>query len=140
VKSRSGSVYSSNSVSLLPPTSNQSRTAADIIEWQIKNQPGFVPAFISSIRYAPTHEQQDRWKIIGQNMRDRYGPREVHLVLGEEDPIIIKDELIKDAMEVLGERYVRVKTFEGVGHDVPMVKPDEVARVVLKILDKGHKK
>lgn len=146
LKGHAGSVYSASSVSLLPPTSSQNRTASDVVDWQISNHAGFVPAFISSIRYAPTHEQQDRWKIIGQNMKDRYalpekeraGLKEVWLVLGETDPIIIADELVEDAKNVLGRRFVKVKIIEGVGHDVAMVRPDEVARVVLKIL--GHKK
>ncbi|KAF2703870.1 alpha/beta-hydrolase [Pleomassaria siparia CBS 279.74] len=140
------SVSSAVSASLLTPSSSTSRTASDIVDWQIANHPGFVKAFVSTIRYAPTHEQQDRWKIIGQNMRDRYnmpekervGLKEVWLVLGEIDPIIIADEIVEDAKDVLGRRFVKVKILDGVGHDVPMVRPDEVARVVLKIL--GHKK
>lgn len=146
LRSHAGSLFSTASVSLLPPSSAQHRTASDVVDWQISNHAGFVPAFVSSIRYAPTHDQQDRWKIIGQNMRNRYespekersGLKEVHLVLGETDPIIIADELVEDAKNALGRRFVKVKIIEGVGHDVAMVRPDEVARVVLKIL--GHKK
>ena len=145
VKGQSGSVYSTSMVSLLPPTSNQAHTASDVVDWQISNHAGFVPAFVSTIRYGPTHEQQDRWKVLGQHMRDRYersekersGLKEVYLVLGETDPIIIADELIEDAMNVLGRRFVRSKIIEGVGHDIAMSRPDEVARVVLKTL--GHK-
>jgi pimeloyl-ACP methyl ester carboxylesterase len=145
LKGQSGSVYAASSISLLPPTSNQARTASDVVDWQISHHAGFIPSFVSSIRYAPTHEQQDRWKILGQHMRDRYerpekeksGVKEVYLVLGETDPIIIADELIEDAKNVLGRRFVKSKVIEGAGHDVAMARPDEVARVVLKML--GHK-
>lgn len=145
LKGQSGSVYSGSTISILPPTSDQARTANDIVDWQISNHPGFIPSFVSSIRYAPTHEQQDRWRILGQHMRDRYerpdkersGVKEVYLVLGESDPIIIADELIEDAKNVLGRRFVRSKIIEGAGHDIAMARPDEVARVVLKML--GHK-
>ncbi|KAF1966982.1 alpha/beta-hydrolase [Bimuria novae-zelandiae CBS 107.79] len=126
---RNSAVYKSSNHLLLPNYANS--TASKVVDWQIEHHPGFVPAFISAIRYAPIHGQQPRWKILRENIERGVGSlRKVHLVLGEADPLIIAEELIEDATEVLGKDNVSVKVLHGVGHEIAISSAEDVADVV----------
>jgi hypothetical protein len=115
-------------------------TVSAVVDWQVLHHKGFVPAFVSSIRYAPVHEQHHRWSIIKENIESGKGPlKEVWLVLGETDPIIIKEELIEDATAVLGEDNLQVRVVEGAGHEVAVERADEIVQVVGSVLG-WHKK
>ncbi|KAF2025624.1 alpha/beta-hydrolase [Setomelanomma holmii] len=115
-------------------------TVSNVVDWQVLHHKGFVPAFVSSIRYAPVHEQHERWAVIKENIEAGKGPlKEVWLVLGETDPIIIKEELIEDATAVLGEDNLQVRVVEGAGHEVAVERADEVVQVVGSVLG-WHKK
>lgn len=39
---------------------------ATAVAWQVGTHPGFIPAFISCIKYAPIHDGHEHWKLIGQ--------------------------------------------------------------------------
>ncbi|KAF2653948.1 alpha/beta-hydrolase [Lophiostoma macrostomum CBS 122681] len=135
---RAKAVYQSSNHRLLPH--NPSSTVGGVVDWQIQHHRGFVPAFISSIRHAPIHDQHTRWRIIGADMARRAqegkeGMKEVHVVLGAKDPIIIAEELIADAKEVLGEEFVKFKTLADAGHDVAIERADEIAELVSDVLD-----
>ena len=101
---RGDAVYASSHYALLP--GNPYSTVGAVVDWQIKHHKGFVPAFISSIRYAPVHSEHARWRILGQNIanitKGSGKLKRVYIVLGETDPIIVKDEIIEDARECLG--------------------------------------
>jgi hypothetical protein len=119
---------------------NENSTVSAVVDWQVLHHKGFVPAFVSSIRYAPVHEQHQRWAVIKENIEQGRGPlKEVWLVLGETDPIIIKEELVEDATAVLGEDNLRVRVVEGTGHEVAVERADEVVQVVGSVLG-WHKK
>ncbi|KAH8726903.1 Alpha/Beta hydrolase protein [Phaeosphaeriaceae sp. PMI808] len=119
---------------------NPQSTVSAIVDWQIQNHKGFVPAFVSSIRHAPVHEQHARWSVIKDNIEAGRGPlKEVWLVLGETDPIIIKEELMVDATNVLGEENIRIRVVEGAGHEVAVERAEEVVSVVGSVLG-WHKK
>lgn len=66
VRGSEDDVYNSSHHRLL--SSNPHSTVGNVVDWQLKYHVGFVPAFISSIRYAPIHEQQHRWQRIGEYM------------------------------------------------------------------------
>lgn len=105
---------------------------ADTVRWQIDNHPGFLPSFISSIRYAPVSDEHERWRLIGRSCEERRRRRssggveegldegKVLMLLGESDPVIVADEVEEDAIAALGRDNVRVVRLEG-GHDVPVV-------------------
>ncbi|EAT92435.2 hypothetical protein SNOG_00940 [Parastagonospora nodorum SN15] len=119
---------------------NPNSTVSAVVDWQVLHHKGFVPAFVSSIRHAPVHEQQHRWTIIKENIESGKGPlKEVWLVLGETDPIIIKEELVEDATAALGEDHLRVRVVEGVGHEIAVERADEIVQVVGSVLG-WHKK
>jgi pimeloyl-ACP methyl ester carboxylesterase len=119
---------------------NPQSTVSAVVDWQVLHHKGFVPAFVSSIRHAPVHEQQDRWAVIRNNIEAGRGPlKEVWLVLGETDPIIIKEELVEDATAALGDENLRVRVVEGVGHEIAVERADEIVQVVGSVLG-WHKK
>lgn len=129
--SRSTAVYTTSHHLLLPAHVNS--TASKVVDWQIEHHKGFIPAFVSAIRYAPIHGQQDRWRVLRENMESgKSGLKKVHLVLGETDPIIVAEELVEDATAVLGEENVRVEIVRGVGHEVAISNADDVVRVTLE--------
>lgn len=126
---KSSAVYTTSHHRLLPDHVNS--TAAKVVDWQILHHRGFIPAFVSAIRHAPIHGQQARWKILRDNMESGVGGlRKVYLVLGETDPIIIAEELVADATEVLGRENVAVSIVKGVGHEVAISNADDVVGAV----------
>ncbi|KAH7127049.1 Alpha/Beta hydrolase protein [Dendryphion nanum] len=108
-------------------------TAGNVVDWQIQNHRGFVKAFISSIRYAPIHSQHERWQQIGKNIDNGIGRmknKQVYVILGENDPIIIADEISADVKEALGEHNVRIEVLKDTGHEIPIERPSEITRLV----------
>ncbi|KAF2643486.1 alpha/beta-hydrolase [Massarina eburnea CBS 473.64] len=130
---RSHAVYTSSNIVLLPE--NPYSTVSHVVDWQIIHHQGFIPAFISSIRYAPIHNQHQRWKKIADNIRNGTGKlNQVWLVLGEIDPIIIADELVEDAQATFGEDIVHIKIVKGSGHEVAIDRASEIVDVVEQML------
>ncbi|TKA75058.1 hypothetical protein B0A55_05999 [Friedmanniomyces simplex] len=104
---------------------------ANTVAWQLDAHPGFLPAFISSIQHAPVTNQHDRWRLIGSRQSARGETSDpgsvqalkqgkVLILLGEQDQVIVADEVEEDATRVLGAENVECVRLEG-GHDVPIV-------------------
>lgn len=113
--------------SLAPMFPNRPRISpAGAVGWQLEAHPGFCAAFISSIRYAPTAQQHESWRLIGRRQAasvkgEGQGLMEgkVLILLGEQDRVIISNEVEVDATEALGTENVEVVRLEG-AHDVPI--------------------
>ncbi|OAL33834.1 hypothetical protein AYO20_06845 [Fonsecaea nubica] len=109
-------------------------TVEKTVIYQLDNYPGFVAAFMSSIRYGPIRHQHDRWRAFGQHLarvnQETGKQKKVLIVLGTNDPIIIQKEVQEDATEVLSGN-VEFAIFEA-GHEVPVTKGDQI---VARILD-----
>ncbi|OAL56798.1 alpha/beta-hydrolase [Pyrenochaeta sp. DS3sAY3a] len=134
---RGNAVYMSSSHILLPD--NPQSTVSAVVDWQIQHHAGFVPAFISSIRYAPVHDQHERWRVIQENIIKKEGTlRAVWLVLGETDPIIVADEVIEDVRGVLGEENVHIRIVPNVGHEVGVERADAIVEVMGKVLGRDE--
>lgn len=81
------------------------------------------------------HAEHARWQVLGQNITNKTGKlAKVHIVLGETDPIIVKDEVIKDATECLGSGNVEFEVVKEVGHEVAIKRANNIVRVVGKAL------
>ncbi|EXJ79302.1 hypothetical protein A1O3_08804 [Capronia epimyces CBS 606.96] len=103
-------------------------TVEATVDDQLNSHPGFVPAFMSSIRYAPIQHQHDRWRMVGDQLsqanKENGTRKKVLIVCGATDPIIITKELEEDATAVLsGNAEIVVLD---AGHEVPITKVDEV--------------
>ena len=112
-------------------------TVSAVMDWQVRHQRGFVHAFMSSIRHAPIYEQREDWSALGGLLAARRGISSppgllggmVLLVLGQTDPVMIKEELIHDATEVLGEEAFEAVCLDA-GHEVVMTQGKRIARMV----------
>lgn len=121
-------------------------TVSTVMEWQLRHHQGFIPAFVSSIRYAPLYEQKEDWCALGQLLAARRTTRrsewddtaeelpglrggKILLVLGASDPVIVKEETLHDATAVLGEDGFEAVVLDA-GHELVMTKSDEVAAVL----------
>jgi pimeloyl-ACP methyl ester carboxylesterase len=119
-------------------------TVSSVMAWQLRHHEGFIPAFVSSIRYAPIYDQKEEWSALGQLLaerRERVGWEDatddlpglrggkILFVLGATDPVIVKEELIHDATAVLGEDGFEAVVLD-CGHELVMSKGSEVADVV----------
>lgn len=122
------------------------------VNWQMDNHPGFIPAFMSSIRHAPIHAQHERWRLIGERLsRQRDALRKlgtgktgkkdeadvvgeevmdgkVLIILGGKDKIVKREEVGPDATAVLGEENVNIRIYPDVGHEVGISCCDEIAK------------
>lgn len=100
---------------------------------------------MSSIRHAPISGQHEVWAQMSemldkahmklpQHSQDppfHYKPS-VFLICGDNDPIIIKDELKKDATAVLGgPEKLTFRTLDA-GHDFPITEGTQVAEMIIE--------
>jgi pimeloyl-ACP methyl ester carboxylesterase len=119
------------------------------VAWQVNNHSGFVHAFMSSMRHGPIlgQRQWSSWARLGEYLSAQNslssGNQEVpsapglpsdkvHILCGNTDAIIIKDELVSDATAVLGGNAVF--KFYDAGHEFPSTKYEEVASYISKLL------
>ena len=103
----------------------------------MEHHPGYVKSFISSVRYGPISGQHDDWQRIAERLNAQNASTEkryekqglqngkVLIIAGHKDDIILKDELVQDATEILGENNVRFE-FVDAGHDLSITKSTEV--------------
>ncbi|KAK1758641.1 hypothetical protein QBC47DRAFT_358472 [Echria macrotheca] len=113
-------------------------TVAAVMKWQLTHHEGFIPAFVSSIRYAPIYEQREDWQVLGKVLAERReaqgtvpGMRSgrVLMVLGDTDPVIVREELLHDATGLLGEDAIEAVSLD-CGHEIVMTRGETVARPV----------
>lgn len=116
------------------------------VSWQVNNHSGFVHAFMSSMRHGPIlgQRQWSTWARLGEHLSAQnnipLGDKsikglpsdKVHILCGNTDAIIIKDELVTDATAVLGGNAIF--KFYDAGHEFPSTKYDEVAAYIWKLL------
>lgn len=116
-------------------------SAATAVAWQIGAHPGFVPSFVSSVKYAPIHDGHERWRMIGQRCNQRRESTDpssqarglkddrVLLLLGQQDVVISSVETAEDAESVLGGGNICTKVLQG-GHDLPTVNSEGCAQTM----------
>ena len=101
--------------------------------------PGFLPAFISSIQYAPVTGEHERWRMIGRRQsakaesEERLREGKVLVLLGKQDNVVVASEVEEDATEMFGREHVGCVTLEG-GHDVPIVNARGCADAMMGFL------
>ncbi|KFG78665.1 alpha/beta hydrolase [Metarhizium anisopliae] len=111
----------------------------DVVRWQLRNNAGFVPAYMSTIRNAPIYGQHEGvWRRLSEQLALRREDEQVPgleggricLILAERDPIVVKEEWIADSFAVLGEEAVDIRVLKG-GHEIAISKGEEVADVAM---------
>ncbi|RDW95298.1 hypothetical protein BP5796_01061 [Coleophoma crateriformis] len=106
-------------------------TERSVIRWLTNNHAGFTKAWTDSMFQCPAWGAETRraWEKLGQTMLARKGGDEydkVLVILGETDSVIVKEEFIEDALEVLGEQNVDICLLTG-DHDFGFVQAEEAA-------------
>lgn len=93
------------------------------------------------MQYGPITGQHADWRRIAKRLsaqnastEERYEREglqngKVLIILGHKDVIIVEDELVEDATEVLGENNVRFE-FVDAGHDLGVSKSKEVLEFI----------
>ncbi|KAI2615773.1 alpha/beta-hydrolase [Hypomontagnella submonticulosa] len=118
-------------------------TVSSVVRWQVDNHEGFVTAFLSSIRNAPIYAPQEDWKALARILEARRrlkhnieggsfsGLRagKVLMILGEDDPVVVKDETIEDAQNALGLDGVEFAILAG-GHEIPITRSSGIADAI----------
>ena len=119
------------------------------VKWQVAHHEGFLYAFISSIRHAPITGYEADWREIGERLNrvrvrrgDEYDDEgeeqheqglvgdKVLIILGENDTIIVRDEVMEDATAALGRANVHIEVLEGAGHEFPITRSEDVVDLV----------
>ncbi|KAI0007467.1 alpha/beta-hydrolase [Xylariaceae sp. FL0662B] len=116
-------------------------SVSSVVRWQVDRHEGFVAAFISTIRHAPIYAPQADWEALAAILRARRAGAEakepglrggrVLMVLGEHDPVIVKDETVHDSLRVFGRDGVEFAVLPG-GHELPITRSAEVADAMEK--------
>lgn len=116
------------------------------VAWQVNHHSGFVHAFMSSMRHGPIlgQRQGGTWARLGEYLsaqnslpsgnQDGKGlpSDKVHILCGNTDSIVIKDELVTDATAALGGNAI-FKFYEA-GHEFPSTRYEDVAAYIWKLL------
>ncbi|KAI0894753.1 alpha/beta-hydrolase [Annulohypoxylon nitens] len=118
-------------------------TVASVVRWQVDHHEGFVTAFLSTIRNAPIYAALDDWKHLARILEVRRrlelgnksecppGIRsgKILIILGENDPVVVKEEMVEDAERVLGTDGVEFAVLPG-GHEIPFTSSTRVASTI----------
>ncbi|KAK8930431.1 hypothetical protein H634G_07451 [Metarhizium anisopliae BRIP 53293] len=87
----------------------------DYVRWMVHNHEGFVPAFMSCIRYAPLTEQHEEWKGLAKRERGTTA-----VIFAETDELISADDYARDGLPLVGgEGHVFWRVVPG-SHDFVM--------------------
>lgn len=115
-------------------------TTLAAVSWQVHHHPGFVSAFMSSMRNGPILQetQLESWRRLGRILTQRKEKQEVAglrhdkvlIVCGVDDNIIIKDDLVADATAAL-EGNVQFRFFNA-GHEFPSTRYEELAQQLVE--------
>lgn len=121
-------------------TTHPNVTIGASVNFQLQHHPGFVRAFMSSIRHAPIFGQHETWLRIGQHLSEQknLSPSErqaeglhnnkVLIIYGRHDTTIIAEHLVEDASFYL-DGNVEFKHLDA-GHEFPASNCDEVASYI----------
>ncbi|KAK4634103.1 hypothetical protein CLAFUW4_00616 [Fulvia fulva] len=115
---------------------------ATAVAWQTEVHNGFIPAFVSSIEWAPIHDGHDRWRMIAERCECRRnnahgdsiptGLKEgrILMILSTSDVVVSIDEIEDDATTALGSQNLLTVKLPG-GHDLPITNSEGCARAML---------
>ncbi|KAH6709511.1 prolyl aminopeptidase-like protein [Leptodontidium sp. MPI-SDFR-AT-0119] len=97
-------------------------TVADVVGRQLEEHGGFVRSFVSSMMRGPIEGPRPHWRVLGE-MEEK-----VLVIVGEEDTIVLVDELRVDVEEAVGAGRVEYRVLDGEGHEFPITVPEKVLR------------
>ncbi|KAF4967771.1 hypothetical protein FSARC_4745 [Fusarium sarcochroum] len=97
----------------------------EYVRWMVTHHNGFVPAFMSSIRFAPLTDQHDAWAKLSKR-----APGTTAILLAKADEIINPEDYRRDGMSLVGgEHNVRWRVLPG-SHDFVMTHAQDILREI----------
>jgi pimeloyl-ACP methyl ester carboxylesterase len=97
------------------------RQVLKYVNWQVRNHEGFVPAFMSTLRYAPMINQHETWRKIS-----RRESKTTCFIFGVGDEIVNDEDYREDVLPLVGgDKNVFWPDPVPGGHDFPMSHPDQ---------------
>ncbi len=105
------------------------------VRWMLSHHDGFVPAFMSCIRFAPLIGQEQAWQQLArlvQGSPDAKGKDGLALcvVLGRHDDVVDTQDYEVDALPLFGGADAVTWTVIPGGHDFPMTYSRHVLRAI----------
>ncbi|KAM0252064.1 hypothetical protein ACHAP5_001389 [Fusarium lateritium] len=101
------------------------RRVMEYVRWMVTHHNGFVPAFMSSIRFAPLMEQHGAWAKLSKR-----APGTTAVLLATSDEIINPVDYRREALSLIGgENHVRWRVLPG-SHDFVMTHPQDILREI----------
>lgn len=95
------------------------------VHWMLDSHDGFVPAFMSTIRYAPLLDQHEYWRKLALRK-----PGTTAVILGRQDELVQKDDHAEDALPLIGgKQHVFWRIVPG-GHNFPFTNPREALEAI----------
>lgn len=105
---------------------------AAFLRWMLDAHQGFVPSFMSTIRYGPLLGQQSYWRELAKRQ-----PGTTAVILGRNDELIQKGDYKEDALPLMGgEKNVFWRVVPG-GHNMPFTNSKEVLEAIHEFWDLG---
>lgn len=95
----------------------------DYVRWMVLNHEGFVPAFMSCIRYAPLTEQHEEWKGLAKREKGSTA-----VIFAETDELISAEDYARDGLPLAGgEGHVFWRVVPG-SHDFVMTHVETIMK------------
>ncbi|KAI8632366.1 Alpha/Beta hydrolase protein [Xylariaceae sp. FL1651] len=116
----------------LDPPTQQDPTPFELevtrfVHWSIDYNEGFVPAMMSSIRYAPLMEQQQYWRALAKRK-----PGSTAILLGRDDTLVQHEDYEEDALPMLGGRDNVFWRIVPGAHNFPFTHPQSALAAIFE--------
>ncbi|CAJ2501735.1 Uu.00g045880.m01.CDS01 [Anthostomella pinea] len=106
------------------PTPTELRVAS-FVHWSLDYNEGFVPAMMSTMRYAPLMDQQHYWRLLSQRE-----PGTTAVLLGRNDNLIQREDYEEDALPLLGGKDNVFWRIVPGSHNFPFTNGPEALEVI----------
>ncbi|KAI1434519.1 Alpha/Beta hydrolase protein [Xylaria sp. CBS 124048] len=97
----------------------------DFVHWSLDHNEGFVPAMMSSIRYAPLMEQQQYWREMAKRK-----PGTTAVLIGKHDNLIQREDYEEDALPLMGGRDNVFWRIVPGSHNFPFTCPADTLKAI----------
>jgi pimeloyl-ACP methyl ester carboxylesterase len=98
---------------------------ASLVHWMLDFHDGFVPAFMSTIRFGPLMFQQESWREVAKRK-----PGTTAIILGRQDELIQLDDYKEDVLPMFGGKdNVFWRVVKG-GHNFPFTNSEQALEVI----------
>ncbi|KPM40677.1 hypothetical protein AK830_g5889 [Neonectria ditissima] len=95
----------------------------EYVRWMVIHHAGFVPAFMSSVRYAPLTDQHESWAQLANRK-----PGTTAILLAQSDEIIDLEDHRRDGLALVGGKENVVWRELPGGHDFVMTHSDRIVK------------